>query len=165
MDSATIAARLESLHPSPSLHLSSPVLSQIYALVPRVQNPLRTLLAPRIHARILNPASQPYWHETRSASLGMPLERLAEAHPAEACWEGAEAPLREVTALLEKDGAGPFFEGDQVGYVDFVWTGFLLFVRRIGEDLLEEVYKRSGNAEAHRKLLEAVQPWAERAAE
>jgi hypothetical protein len=43
-----------------------------------------------------------------------------------------------------------------------VWGGFLIFLRRIGEDVLEEGLRRSGGREVHEALLRGLEPWTKR---
>ncbi|KAK3309432.1 uncharacterized protein B0T15DRAFT_515476 [Chaetomium strumarium] len=166
MDSKKIAQRLESLHPSPPLHLDAPVLAKLEEILSqRFFPPLRPILLDRVPKRILSDASIPYWVRTRSAMVGKPLDEFCAEHTHEECFAKAEPAIREVTALLVENEAGPFFLGEEVSYVDFVWAGNLYFWQRNGEDVFEELLRRSGNAEAHRKLLEGVAPWAKRDAE
>ncbi|KAK4234981.1 hypothetical protein C8A03DRAFT_37196 [Achaetomium macrosporum] len=165
MDSKKIALRLESLYPSPPLRLDAPALAKLEEIMAkRFFPPMRPIVLDRVPKRILNDASIPYWIRTRSEMVGMPLEQFCAQHSHEECLAKAEPAIKEVTALLEENG-GPFFLGKEVSYVDFVWAGNLFFWKRNGEDVFEELLKRSGNAEAHRKLLEGVAPWAKRDAE
>jgi glutathione S-transferase len=169
MDSKKIAQRLETLYPSPPVHLDHPVLTKLEEIMSqRFFPPMRPILLDRVPKRILGDASIPYWVRTRSAMVGKPLDEFCAEHTHEECFAKAEPAIREITALLEENGAngeGPFFLGKEVSYVDFVWAGCLFFWKRNGEDVFEELLRRSGNAEAHRKLLEGVAPWAKRDAE
>ena len=38
----------------------------------------------------------------------------------------------------------------------FLWVGFLLFVRAIGDEEYQKVLERSGGREVHERLLEVV---------
>ncbi|KAG7285739.1 hypothetical protein NEMBOFW57_008033 [Staphylotrichum longicolle] len=163
MDSKTIAAHLEALHPSPPLHLASPALARLEALMPRVLRPLQPVYIPRVPRRVLGEGSIPYFLRTRERDLGMTLGQYEAARPWEGCWDAAAGAIVEVTGLLEEGGAGgPFFMGAEVSYADFVWGGFLLFCKKLGEEVWAEVLVRSGNADAHRALLKGLEKWAAR---
>lgn len=157
MDSWKIAQHIEALHPSPPLHLSSPVLTKLDALMLGVKRALQCIYIPRIPQVLLNDASVAYWYETRERDVGMTLAQLEDKYPAAGCWERAGPVLREVTALLGEGEGGPFFMGGEVSYADFVWGGFLLFLGRLG--MLEEALARSGGEEVHRGLLKGLEPW------
>ncbi|KAK4151060.1 hypothetical protein C8A00DRAFT_17488 [Chaetomidium leptoderma] len=170
MDSRAIAEHLEAAHPStPSLHLTSPILPRLEAIMPRLLPALAPMYLMLVPARLLSDASVAYWRVSRAEMVGMPLEEFEKVRSPQACWDEVAPVLREVTALLKEEngsgGAGPFFLGEEVSYADFVWAGFLLMCRCIGEEELEEVVKRSGDAEAHRALLKGLEPWTKRCAE
>ncbi|KAK4040970.1 hypothetical protein C8A01DRAFT_35026 [Parachaetomium inaequale] len=167
MDSRAIATALEAAHPSPPLHLDSPALPRLESLLRRVMIALKPIYIVRVPKVILNEASVPFWNETRAAAQGVTsLEEYERANvDLGPRWEEAEPALREVTDLLGEapPGKGPFFLGNVVSYADFVWAGFLIFMGRLGEDVLEEVLVRSGGGERHRALLEGLGPWVKRA--
>ena len=118
---------------------------------------------PRIPRNVLNEASIPYWRRTREGWINTTLEEYEATKGGAVCFDKMEPLLREVTALLEETKAeGPFFLGGEVSYADFVWGGYLIFCQRMGEGAYEEVLRRSGNAEAHERLLEGIKPWTER---
>ena len=58
---------------------------------------------------------------------------------------------------------GPFFLGNQVSYVDFVWGGLWEFLDRLGDDVLQAGLNASGDRMATERLMNAVAPWAKRA--
>ena len=76
-------------------------------------------------------------------------------------WENAKPLLKEITDLLNET-EGPFFMGDQVSYADFSWAGYLLFLERLGDGLLEKLMETSGDKRAHERLLQGVSPWSSR---
>lgn len=162
MDSREIANVLEKRQPEPALHLDSPYLTKLEAIMPRLMPALRGVYFSLIPARLLNEASLPYWYETRAKAAGMPLDQLAEHQGGAAAFAKAEPMLKEVTALLAEKSDGPFFMGKTVSYADFQWAGFLIFWRRIGEDQFAEILKATGDAAVHKQLLEAVEPWSRR---
>ncbi|KAK4182722.1 hypothetical protein QBC35DRAFT_143982 [Podospora australis] len=163
MDSKVIAAHLESLYPSPSLHLSSAFQSKIEALMPKVMTTLAPIYILLIPANLLNEVSVPYWNKSRAEWVGMDLDTLAEKHGGEKAWEKFTPVVQEVTALLKENADGPYFLGKEVSYADFVWGGFLICCKRIAErEIYEEVLERSGDRGVHEALLKGVGKWAVR---
>lgn len=139
MDSRVIAAEIEKLYPSPSLHLDSPLLLQVEALNPKaMMAPLRGVVMPKIPRNLLNPSSAEYFEETRAKRFGCPLEELEKKTPEDEAWKDAEPSIHELGSLLRKQG-GPFFLGGTVSYADFVVVGALHFLRSIEERLFERV--------------------------
>lgn len=163
MESLAIARRLEALHPSPPLPIDSKALAYFDANYNTLMFHFRGLYLVELPRRVLNPPSVAFWRPSREAMLGQTLEELEAQHGGpEEPFRRIEGILGEVTGLLKEDGSGPFFEGGRVGYADFVWAGFLLFVRAIGEEELQKVLERSGDRGVHERLLEAVGGWTER---
>ncbi|KAJ6441429.1 thioredoxin-like protein [Purpureocillium lavendulum] len=162
MDSRAIVSAIEERHPSPSVHLSSPYQARIEALVPAVMKALMPVLYAQIPRRLLEPASTEYWYPVRGAKVGMHVDEFEAKHGGEAAYAAAEQPLRDITAMLEENGDGPFLQGAEVCYADFVWVAFLEFVRRIGDDVYGEVLARTGDRAVHEKLMEAAGPWLKR---
>ncbi|KFA78585.1 hypothetical protein S40288_09087 [Stachybotrys chartarum IBT 40288] len=165
MDSSNIAAALEQAHPLPSLRLTSPALPSITALTAAALNAVLPNLADHIPKHVLNQASVPHWYATREAVIGKPLHQFERENGGPKAYDAAADTLAQVTALLKQSTDGPFFDGRDVGFADFVWVGFLEFLRRIGGDSYEEVMKRTGERGVHERLLEACKPWMERDAE
>ncbi|KAK0631353.1 hypothetical protein B0T14DRAFT_2045 [Immersiella caudata] len=163
MDSRRIAEAIDERYPSPPIQLESKYYAWFEKNYSALMTDLQGVYMPLIPARLLNEASVPYWYETRSEDVGMPLDQLAKEQGGHVAWGLVEPLLKEVVGMLKENGDGPFFLGKEVSYADFWWAGFLLFVKRIGEDLWEELMRRSGgNAKAHEELLEAVRAWSER---
>lgn len=162
MDSKAIVEVIEKDHPEPSLHLDSPYLSKLEELLPQIMPALQPNYIPVIPKRLLNEASVPYWNETREAKIGMPLDEFEKTKGGDPSFSQAEPLLKQVTELLKENPYGPFFTGKTVSYADFVWAGFLIFWRRIGEDKFSELLKRTGDAKVHEDLLKAVEPWSKR---
>ncbi|RYP53971.1 hypothetical protein DL768_001121 [Monosporascus sp. mg162] len=161
-DSFEIADALEKAFPAPSLHLDSPYVKTLKAVMPDIMAALIGVYVPLVPERLLNEASRPYWYETREAKVGMPLDRLAREKGGEEAWKAAEPHLRKATALLGENADGPFFMGKEVSFADFIWAGFLIFFRRIGDDVFQKLLDATGNRDLHLKLLEGVKPWSER---
>lgn len=162
MDSKVIAQTIDKDHPEPPLHLDSPYLTKLEEILPNLMPALSGNYVPFIPKRLLNDASLPHWYSTREAKFGMKLDELERSQGGEPGWSKAEPLLRQVTDALKENPYGPFFAGKTVSYADFVWAGFLIFWRRIGDDKFSEVLKRTGDPAAHEALLKAVEPWSER---
>ena len=159
MDSLAIAQRLETLHPSPSLHLESPYLSRVQTTLPEALGNLGPVFAPKVHRIILPERSAEYFGRTRQTRFGMPLEEFEKsAKGGKVAWDAAEPALKEVAGMLREDSSGPFFMGKEVSYADFVVVGFMKMFDRIGE--MEGVLKV--DREAFGGLYEACAKWLER---
>jgi len=113
MDSLKIAADLERLHPSPPLHLDSPLLPKVQQLVMQVMVSLRGVVMPKIPRNLLNPPSAEYFDRTRSAKFGMSLPQLEKEIGGDGAWGGAEPAIKELGAMLRAEG-GPFVLGKTV---------------------------------------------------
>ncbi|KAK4129679.1 hypothetical protein N657DRAFT_640345 [Parathielavia appendiculata] len=162
-DSRKIAAALEEAHPSPPIHLDSPTLAKLEDLMRRIMVALQPVYIPLVPKRLLNEASLPHWHSTRPRWVGTSsIDEYERMNPASEAWDRAENFLKEVTGLLKAQADGPCFLGREVSYADFVWAGFLIFLRRMGEDVLEEGLRRSGDKEVHEALLKGLEPWTKR---
>ncbi|ETS75065.1 hypothetical protein PFICI_13549 [Pestalotiopsis fici W106-1] len=172
MNSKDIAQYIEEQYPEPSIHLDSPyirkVMIEISALFDHtLGRSLYGVVLDRIPSRVLNPRSAEYWIRTRSEIVGKPLgEMTAEERGGKVLWDNAVKNMAELTRLLKENPDGPFFEGKTVTYADFYWVGFLLFFRRLGEDVFQKLISVSGDVEGsenvHLKLLEACKQWSER---
>lgn len=94
----------------------------------------------------------------------MELDEYERVHPAAGCWDKAEGAVQEVVEMLRE---GPFFLGGEVSYADFVWAGFLVFCKNLGEEeVYGEVVRRSGEGGGvHGRLLGALEPWLRRCGE
>ncbi|KAH6651291.1 hypothetical protein F5144DRAFT_503895 [Chaetomium tenue] len=162
MDSRAIATVLEAAHPTPSLHLDSPVLAEIEGLVGAALGALLPVFLVRVPDVLLADASVPYWMETRKAFVGgLDVREFAAQADMEKVWGDWEKGVGKVTEVLKRT-EGPFFAGGELGYVDFVWGGLLLFVKTQGEDVWEKAMERSGDRGAHERLLEGIAPWSKR---
>jgi glutathione S-transferase len=138
------------------------VLAKLEGIMPRLMPLLAPIYIPRVPRDLLNDASVPHWMSTRPKWIGMSVEEFERRNPAQGAWDKAEGVIHEVTEMLKEDESGPFFLGKEVSYADFVWGGFLIFLRRIGEDVLEEGLRRSGGREVHEALLRGLEPWTRR---
>ncbi|KAI0418786.1 putative glutathione S-transferase [Xylaria grammica] len=163
MDSWKIVQFIEKAYPSPSLHLDSPLREKVEGHLMAGRSALAPIYVPNVVRRLLKPVNHEYWHETRSRYLGMPLDQFEKERGGDGKPYKEAAPHFEaVTAILKEDPAGPFFMGSTISYTDFIWAGFLIFCRRIGDDVFQAVLEATGDRDVHLKLLEAVEPWSAR---
>jgi glutathione S-transferase len=162
MNSYKIADALEAAFPEPSLHLDSPYLPRVRKAMVNGFTQIHGVYIPLVPVKILNPASVPYFVETRSKEEGMSLEQFAKEHGGPKAWEKAEPWMREATALLKEDPTGPFFMGKTVSYADFIWASMLIFLPRLGDDVFEAFLKASGDGEVHLAFLEGLKLWSVR---
>lgn len=163
MDSKKIALALEERYPSPqypSLHLDSPVLAKLEPIVSRLLGKVVGIFVPGVAKKVLGPKSAPYFIRTREEAFGMSIDELERTQGGVQVYaEKIGEELREVTAML-KETAGPFFEAGKVTYADFVWAGFLIFMRYADEEGFEKLLEATGDGDVHEMLLMSVWPWA-----
>ncbi|GAB1317993.1 hypothetical protein MFIFM68171_08203 [Madurella fahalii] len=163
MDSRKIADVMNERYPSPPLPIDSPQLSWFTENYDRIMGPFRGVYLPLVPRRLLAEESIHYWYESKERLAGIPVDVIEREEGGVVAYDRLEPALKEITAMLKENTAGPFFNGAEVGYVDFFWAAFLLFAERIGEDVWEALLERCGeDARIHKDLLEAVRPWSER---
>ncbi|KAM7207227.1 hypothetical protein V8F20_002493 [Naviculisporaceae sp. PSN 640] len=172
MDSKVIAAELERLYPNPSLPgVDHPSYTRVLEIMRFIINKtFGGIFVPLVPVNILSEKSQKYWYETRTRNHG-DLATLRKEKGGKIGWEKTEPGFKQATELYLEDKSGPFIQGKEVSYGDFVWAGFLLFLKALGEyddeesgekvNVWEEFLKRSGEGgkEVHEGLLKAVEPW------
>ncbi|KAM0257679.1 hypothetical protein ACHAQJ_004244 [Trichoderma viride] len=161
MDSYKIADIIEEKHPEPSLALNTPVQLSFRKMLINFMGQLAPIYVPGAAQHILGEESLDFFLTTRQEDVGMPLDDYKKQHGPGA-FERAEPFARELTALLNETSSGPYFLGDTVSYTDFMWAGILLFFKCLGNEEYQEVLRRSGDAEAHTKFLDALSLWTER---
>jgi hypothetical protein len=49
-----------------------------------------------------------------------------------------------------------------VSYTDFMWAANLLFFKRLGNEVYQEVLRITGDPDAHIRFMDALSPWTER---
>lgn len=128
------------------------------AAVGAVFGQLAAELIPGVPGALLNPPSAEYFERTRAHVFGMPLAELKSKKGGEVAWKAVETPLKEMAALLKEQG-GPFCEGKEVSYADFVVVSFLQFLKSIDEAHFQRVCKLD---EAFSKVYEASKEWVKR---
>jgi hypothetical protein len=110
MNSKAIAARLEAESPTPSLHLDSPILMEVEALLPKIRAPQRAFILPAIADNLLNPVSKEYWIRTREEKLGKIMDDFRNERDEEEAWAESMPFVQALGELLSKED-GPFFMG------------------------------------------------------
>ena len=159
MDSRKIAAELETLYPSPSLHMDSPLLLEVEALIPKAMMlTLRGVMMPKIPRTLLNPPSAKYFEETREKRFGCSLGELEKKTSEDEAFKAAEPGIHDLGSLLEKN-SGPFFLGTNVSYADLVVVGALQFLKSIEERLFERMV---GVEPCLKQLYDASRDYLER---
>lgn len=172
MDSRVIAAEIERLYPNPALPgIEHPSYNRVISILRSIINTsFYGIFVPLVPVNILSEKSQKYWYETRTRDHG-DLAALRKEKGGKKGWENSAAGFNQATELYLEDKSGPFILGKEVCYADFVWAGFLLFLKALGEYqdeesgenvlVWEEFLKRSGEGgkEVHEGLLKAVEPW------
>ncbi|RDL36431.1 uncharacterized protein BP5553_05783 [Venustampulla echinocandica] len=159
MDSKPIAYHLESLYPSPHLHLESPSLSQVEAIISELMTALAPESMPRAPLNILNDCSAEYFQRKREEKLGMTFEKFVAAKGGEKAWEAAMPAITQLGEVLKKE-EGPFVLGTTPSYADFVIAGFLQMLKWMEEKAMFERFLKIEPALG--KLYEACGKWLER---
>ncbi|KAL7948620.1 hypothetical protein V8C42DRAFT_351662 [Trichoderma barbatum] len=160
MDSYKIADLIEEKHPEPSLALNTSVQLKFRDMMVKFMGHLAPIYVPGVAQKILGEESLDFFLTTRREDFGMPLYDYGKQNSPGA-FERAEPSAREITALLNET-PGPYFLGDTVSYADFMWAAILLFFKCLGTEEYQEVLRRTGDAEAHTKFLDALSLWTER---
>ncbi|KAK5053873.1 hypothetical protein LTR84_001835 [Exophiala bonariae] len=161
-DSLKIVKRLEQLYPQKPLGLAcDPYLEEVLELTEKTIKTIMPDFAPKVAKKILDEASQEFFQRTRKALFGGRTLDEVSAELGGTQAYGKAAPLVErVTELLNKDSAGPYFQGNTVSYADFVWTALLAFLETLGDGSLELLI--GADKSSHLAMLEACRPWLAR---
>ncbi|KAI3318486.1 thioredoxin-like protein [Xylariaceae sp. AK1471] len=167
MDSKIIAQEIEKQYPSPSIHYDSPIRQKFFDILTNAFIELRPVFIPLVPKRLLKEVNHAYWQKTRDAHVreaynGMSLEQLEKELGGEKAYNAASPHLKDITALLKENDQGPFFMGKTVSYTDFVHAGFLIMMRRLGDDVFQPILNATGDPDVHLKFLEGLKPWTER---
>lgn len=134
MESRAIATALEKLQPEPSLDLDEDCINRTQGVVGKIMGPFLPELMPKVATNLLPQRSRVFFEETREVSFGMPLSELAKSDKAgEAAWQGAQAGVEELKALLAENTSGPYIKGAQVSYADFIVVAVYQFLKRLDE--------------------------------
>lgn len=167
MDSLPVARHLDKTFPTPPLFPSG---QASYTLAVAVENiMLRAagkglfLLLPKA-ANVLDQRAKGYFLRTRSEWFGKPLLDL-EITDEDGIRTALDAMKGELEIFLRMltdrlgEARGPFLEGEQPGYADFILVTFLSWGHRVDMKIWEELMAM-GDGE-FRTLWDACLPWME----
>lgn len=168
MDSLPIACHLDEIYPSPPLFPSGEASYTLALAISKLMTPaaLRTcdLLLPEAE-NVLDDRGREYFVRTRTEILGKPLSELRPK---------TEEGVRDLTDSMKKEmeifiqllrgrgegkKKGPFMEGENAGYADFILVTFLSWSHRVDIELWREIMDM-GNGE-FRALWDASVHWLE----
>ncbi|PSN72790.1 hypothetical protein BS50DRAFT_568393 [Corynespora cassiicola Philippines] len=158
MDSWKIAHELEKRYPEPSLHLDDPIVIQVRDHIGKIMGPLTGYILPRVPTHILGPASAEYFDTTREKMFGKPLAQVAQETATEQAWKDVEEPVRQIAEILKKN-SGPFFLGKTVSYADFIFVGYLRFLKAADEKVFDRFVAFDP---AFSAIYDASKPWLEK---
>lgn len=163
MESGKIAKAIEKKYPSPTVHLDSPIVHRVDALVDKYMLAMYPNLLYKFSQAVLSEKSYDYWVGKYTEKLGMPLDEYERQLGGEKSWAEALPAIFQLTNLLEERQAeGPFFLGKNISYADFIWAGVLVFVKRVDENVFQELLDRTGARDVHERFFEACAPWMKR---
>ncbi|KAH7363320.1 hypothetical protein B0T11DRAFT_92724 [Plectosphaerella cucumerina] len=145
MESRAIADEIEKRYPAPewpSLRLDDPAVERAKAHLRPTAGALMPVILPQVPRVILSEYSAEYFWRTRAEAFGMPLVEWAAkegGEDGEKAWERSRAGFAEVAEAL-RETEGPFYLGETVSYADFIFVGFLHFLKRaVGEKDFERL--------------------------
>ncbi|KIV88054.1 hypothetical protein PV10_08984 [Exophiala mesophila] len=157
MESRKIASALEERYPTPSLHLDSPYLPRVEAVLSKLLPGLRPIFVPLVPKVFLNPRSQEYFIPDRERTFGKSLDEVSQG--ADQAAEDSRPYVAQLAELLRENQDGPFFAGKQVGYADFMVVAFLRMLTLLGA--ADKLWKEDGEKEL-KGLYQACEKWLER---
>ncbi|KAH8131653.1 hypothetical protein LI328DRAFT_158700 [Trichoderma asperelloides] len=157
MESNVIVKELEKLHPEPSLHLDNGYYDKARASVEEAIHSLLPEIVPRISFTILNEGSIEYFNRTRGELLGMPVSEILKSDKAgENAWAAAKPGLEKMKSLLMENSSGPYLDGGQVSYADFIFASFYVFFERVHGESFERLISYD---ECFKRHYEACRKW------
>jgi glutathione S-transferase len=162
MESTAIAAKLDSLYPDPPLRMDNGLLQKVGPLIGKSSFPLIPVFMPRIGRDVVVESSYDYFQEARAKRFGMSLDELEKAKGGDPAWQAAQPGLKQLSELIaaEKKDEGPFIQGSQVCYADFIIASMVEALRRISSEL----YTKIEETVEDRNILQihaACQRWME----
>lgn len=157
MESRKIASALEERYPTPSLHLDSPYLPRVEAVLGKLLPGLRPIFVPMVPKIFLNPRSQDFFIPDREKTFGKSLDEVAKG--ADQAFEDSRPYVAQLGELLRENQNGPFFAGKDVGYADFMVVAFLRMLTLLG--VADKLWQGDGEKEL-KDLYQACEKWLER---
>jgi glutathione S-transferase len=140
MESYAIIKEIERLHPEPSLHLNNGYYDRTYAILQDLATNLIPEILPRIPLNVIYDESMEYFQRTRKEMFGMSLADLLKSDKAgENAWTAAKPAIKNLETLLTENSSGPFIDGVQVSYADFLIAAVYIFFEMAHKDSLERL--------------------------
>ncbi|KAJ5217235.1 glutathione s-transferase [Penicillium chermesinum] len=160
-ESSLIAAKLEEIQPSPSLHLDAALQAEADKVVRMACFPLYARYMPLVAREIIDESTLPAFEKTREARFGMTLQEM-EAKAGDGIWDAAEPGFVAAGKLLSehKVDEGPFILGSQVCYADFILVAMFEAFKRADQGMFERAIGRNA---AFQALYDACQEWVQNA--
>ncbi|QIW99553.1 hypothetical protein AMS68_005071 [Peltaster fructicola] len=157
-ESAVIAAKLEELHPSPTIHLDESLQAAAEKVNGSIAMPLFAEYMPRLGRDIIPDEALADFRASREKRFGMNLEELQRVKGGEKAWQAARPGIDSMKALLSehKVDEGPFIRGSQVCYADFLLLALIESFRRVGEDLFERLASQDTSIQ---RIYDAGKQW------
>ncbi|ODM15147.1 hypothetical protein SI65_09386 [Aspergillus cristatus] len=164
MDSLPIALHLDRLYPErplwPNGDASYALSLAVGKLVSNAALKSLVLVIPHV-PKILDKKGREYFIKTRSAMFGKPLSELRPSDP-DSLRMTTESIKREVETLAQMlrgryGKSGPFFEGENASYADFILMAYLAWTEKLDNQLWRELMG-IGRGEI-KALWDACLPW------
>lgn len=162
MDSRKIAEAIEARFPSPSANLQSPFQARMEELINPLIFTVFGLVIKEIPDNLLNESSEEYWNDDRADLVGMNIDKFAEAKGGQNALDAARDSLEKITALYKENSDGPFLEGKDPIYADFLWVSFLVFIQKSNPAWFGGFLETTGDAKLHEAVLAASSPYLKR---
>ncbi|KAK0302706.1 hypothetical protein LTR82_017781 [Friedmanniomyces endolithicus] len=149
---------LESLYPSPPLHLETGLDREVNKLCSSIVFAVSAeLMAPIVDDWLQEP-SVSWFVDDRQKRLGMNVWELREQKGGERIWSGAEEKLKQLKGFLrnhQKD-EGPFVMGSVLSYADLVIIALFESLSRVRKEVYDRIMAYDKD---FKKLHEAGEKW------
>lgn len=159
MDSAVIAAKLESLYPQPSLHLNSELENEAQAAMGAVFMSLVFYLAPSVIRNLVAEEDVEWFKADRASRFNMTVEELETEKNADDAYAAARPAFVKCQEVLRrhKKDEGPFILGSKPSYADFYFISTMQMFRQSDQQLFERFLQEAGPE--MRELYKACEKW------
>ena len=161
MDSAKIAPRLESLKPTPSLHLDLDYHKEVSAALGAAFAGFFPIFGAQLVGNVVAEEDVDWFNKDRAARFGMTLQELEKQKGGEPAWESVRSGLESLSEVLRKHkrDQGPFLLGSEPSYGDIIVVAALHMIKTISE----EGYERAVSyGKELREVYEAATPWLQK---
>lgn len=159
MDSAVIAAKLETLYPTPSLHFNVELEEQARNAVFEVFLPLVPYLSPFVVKNLVAPEDVEWFKADRAPRFGMTVEEMMAGKDPEAAYAAAKTGFDKIRALLKehKKDEGPFILGSVPCYADLCLVSTTHMLNLCLMEEFERFLREAGSE--LRDLYRACEKW------